>query len=84
MTNTKCIEWQMHYTAALTEFDPDRLRELIAVAEAAMFSRLQVISEATDGYDERLAIRDAASALLAIKRDVLKFPGPYLDQLVES
>jgi hypothetical protein len=67
-------EWQLEYQDVLLEHDPKKLAERVAEAEAAIFKRLQTLSEGQDGQAERRAIRDAAHALGAIKRDSLGFP----------
>lgn len=80
MADSKNHEWQTRYAAVLLEFDPNRLTELIAAAETAMFSRLQILAQGSNGADERQAIKDAASALFTIKREVLKPRGLDFDQ----
>ena len=59
---------------ALVEQDPERLKERVAEAEAAVFVRLQDLAQAQDSLAERNALQDASKALLALKRDTLKFP----------
>jgi hypothetical protein len=67
-------EWQGDYLAALLEFDPKLLRERLQAAEAAIFKRLQAMSQSTDNRPERQAIEDAVAALRVLKRDRLNFP----------
>jgi hypothetical protein len=80
MADLKYPEWQRQYKAVLLEFDPSRLRELVAAAEDAIFVRFQALSLSPSGEDERQAIVDAVNDLYAIKRDMLKFPGLDFDQ----
>jgi hypothetical protein len=57
---------------ALLEQDPERLKQKVAEAEVAVFLRLQDLAQ--DSPAERHALQDASEALLALKRDTLKFP----------
>ena len=68
------FEWQRVLNAALTEQDPERLRERVADAEAAVFLRLQDLARMPDSSVELRALQDASEALLVLKRDGLKFP----------
>jgi len=61
--------WQNEYATALVEVDRKRLPKRVAAAEAAIFNRLQVISQGSDHQAERLAIEDALAALRVLKRD---------------
>ena len=58
---------------ALLEQDPERLKQRVAEAEV-VFLRLQDLAQAEDSPAERHALQDASEALLALKRDTLKFP----------
>jgi hypothetical protein len=66
--------WQQQYQDALVEGDPAKLLERVAEAEAAIFSRLQTLSENPDGRAEREAIQDAITALRVVKRETLAVP----------
>jgi hypothetical protein len=68
------FEWQRMLHEALVEQDPERLKERVAEAEAAVFLRLQDLAHTQDGPAERNALQDASRALLALKIDTLKFP----------
>ena len=59
---------------ALLEPDPEKLKERVAEAEAAVFLRLQDLAQAQDNSAERLALHDASDALLTLKRNTLRFP----------
>jgi hypothetical protein len=67
-------EWQRPYQAALFELDPKKLAQHVAEAEAAIFKRLQQLSESQDGETERQVIEGAICALKILKRDSLNFP----------
>jgi hypothetical protein len=66
--------WQNEYQAALIELDRKKLPERVAAAEAAIFKRLQQLSQASDSSAERQVIEDALHGLRALKRDELGFP----------
>jgi hypothetical protein len=68
------FEWQRMLHDALVEQDPERLKQRVAEAEAAVFVRLQDLARAPDSLTERHALQDASDALLALKTDALKFP----------
>jgi hypothetical protein len=67
-------EWYRVYTAALLEFNPLKLRTLIHDAEAAIFSRIQALSEDPDSNHERETIADALSNLRALQRNIPRYP----------
>jgi hypothetical protein len=68
------FEWQSFIQEALVELDPDKLKAKIAEAESAIFTRLQTLGRDADGTEERNALQDASNTLLALKREVLKYP----------
>ena len=68
------FEWQKPLYEALAEANPDKLTEKIAEAEGVIFSRFQSLEQSPDGAEERLALHDASNTLLALKRQVLRFP----------
>ena len=51
-----------------------KLPDLVAAAETAIFKRLQAMSQAPDNQAERQAIEDALANLRTLKRDSLGFP----------
>ena len=67
-------EWQHQVQAALLEHDREKLLEQMRTAEAAIFNRLQAISQSPDHEAERDAIQDALVSLRIVKRDSLGFP----------
>ena len=68
------FEWQHLIQEALVELDPEKLRAKIAEAESAIFNRLQGLGRDAGGGEERNALQDASNTLLALKREVLKYP----------
>jgi len=66
--------WQNEYQAAVLELDRTKLSERVAAAEAAIYTRLQQISQNSPHDPERQAIEDALAGLLVLKRDVLGYP----------
>ena len=67
-------EWKKLVKEAVVEVNPDRLKEKVAEAEAAIFQRLQALERGSDNSSERFALQDASNTLLALKREVLKYP----------
>lgn len=67
-------EWQNEYEAALEEQEPAKLKARIEAAEAAIYNRLQQISQNSDHHTERHVIEDALTSLRTMQRDVLGFP----------
>jgi len=65
-------EWQHEYYAALVEFAPEKLLELVTSAETAIFKRLQTMSAGSQA--EREAIEDALAGLRSLKKEHLGFP----------
>jgi hypothetical protein len=56
-------EWQRPYRAVLLEVDPKKLAERVAAAEAAIFNRLQALTQNQERDGEHQAIQAAISAL---------------------
>jgi hypothetical protein len=67
-------EWQNQYRAALLELDRQKLSERVTAAEAAIYQRLQAISQNSDHQAERQAIEDAMAALRLLMKEKLDFP----------
>lgn len=75
MPEIRYPQWQGAWHDALLELDPKKLRQKVIDAEAAIFKRLQELSDdRTDHMEERLALNDAISGLRALKVEQLKFP----------
>jgi hypothetical protein len=71
------FQWQHTIEAALREPDPNKRREKVYDAEAAIFSSLQELAqnwEGTQHQEERQAITDACKMLWILKQDALGFP----------
>jgi hypothetical protein len=68
------FEWQSIVQAAQVETNPEQLKQKIGEAEAALFHRLQALQQNPEAVEERNALQDASNTLLALKRDVLKYP----------
>jgi hypothetical protein len=66
--------WQNEYQAALLELDCEKLAGKVAAAEAAIYQRLQDLSQNSDHHTERHVIEDALASLRLLKRDELGFP----------
>ncbi|HXP45566.1 MAG TPA: hypothetical protein VN833_35315 [Candidatus Acidoferrales bacterium] len=66
--------WQREFEAALLERDPQKLREHVDAAEAAMFQRSQALVESANGHVEQQAIADAIRTLRTIQREKLGYP----------
>jgi hypothetical protein len=60
-------KWHEPYQAALLEFDPEKLKEKIAAAEAAIFQRFQELAGETDHSEERTSLQDALNAIRALQ-----------------
>lgn len=68
------FDWKKTLHEALVEVNPEKLREKVVEAEAAIFQRLQALGQSSDSSEERHALQDASNALLTLKREVLNFP----------
>ena len=75
MAEIRYPQWQGAWQAALLELNPEKLHRKVIDAEAAVFKRLQELSEdSADHQGERLALSDAISGLRTLKLEALKFP----------
>ena len=68
------FQWKKLVQDALVEVNPDKLRDKVADAEAAVFQRLQALTSKSDSSEELHALQDASNTLLVLKREVLRFP----------
>ena len=73
-SHIKYPHWQREFEAALLEDDPQKLRQLVDAAEAAIFLRSQAMVESPQGHPEQQAISDAIQTLRAIQREKLGYP----------
>lgn len=78
MSELKYPKWQEPYQQAMLELEPGKLQQKVLDAEAAIYRRLQQLTDGeahTDGaWEERLAIDDAISSLRVLQVEKLKFP----------
>jgi hypothetical protein len=72
----KYPQWQEPLAAAILEFDPQRLREKVQRAEAAIVDRLEELATEQGNQLERLALFDALSILKRVKKDRLGILDP--------
>lgn len=66
--------WKKLVQEALVEVNPDKLKDKVSEAEAAIFERLQALERSSESAEEMHALQDASNTLLVLKREVLKFP----------
>jgi len=59
--------WQNEYEAALVELDNKVLQERIDAAEAAIYRRLQQLSQDSNHHTERQVINDALASLASLR-----------------
>ena len=67
-------EWQPQYVAALLEVNPDHLRKRVEEAQAALFSRLHVLSRCSGQETEIQAIENALGALQVLAQETIRLP----------
>ena len=67
-------DWQPKIEAALLEGDLQKLPPLMEAAEAAIFLRLQSLSNSSDGHLERDALTDAMRTLRVIQTEKMHYP----------
>ena len=67
-------DWQQQFETALLEDATEKLPELVAAAEAAIYLRLQSLVKSSDGHVERAALNDAMRTLRAIQTEKLHYP----------
>jgi hypothetical protein len=66
-------QWRYEYAAAVAEKDKLALFKRVEIAEAALFSRQEVLMQSSDGDIELREIASARKNLQRVKRDVLNF-----------
>jgi hypothetical protein len=67
-------DWQPQFRAALLETDPQQLHQRVITAEEAIFTRMQVLVNASNGDTERHAIEEAMRQLRVIQVEKLNYP----------
>ena len=60
--------WQLLYSAALLELDPDKLPSVLQAAEQAIQQRLASLSRSSNHHAERQAIADALQNLRVLRQ----------------
>ena len=73
----KYSSWQKPYLDAMLEMNPDRLKERVACAEAAIELRLRELADSPDAQAERQSLSDARNGLLVLKRETPAVPGNH-------
>jgi hypothetical protein len=68
--------WRQLYLNVLREKGIERITQAVGAAEAAIFARMQDLSEASDHTEEHKQLKEAADELLAIKTQKLGWPQP--------
>jgi hypothetical protein len=66
--------WKETYQKTQRENDKAKLSGLVVATEAAMFARLQELSNSPEHRDERRELETATRSLLSIKTDKLCWP----------
>ena len=67
MKNLDYAIWQKPYQRALTEIDPQKVLELVAVAETSIALRMRQTSGSSNGQDELRELKSAREALNTLK-----------------
>jgi hypothetical protein len=65
--------WQLEYESVMKETDLRILFKRVEVAEAAILTRREVLTQSPDGFAERQEIKMARDKLRNLKKEVLKF-----------
>src|ERR1700704_1379395 len=61
--------WQKPYLEAMLEINPDRLKDRVASAEAAIQLRLRELADSPDSQAERHCLADARNGLLVLRKE---------------
>ena len=69
--------WQKPYLDAMLEMNPDRLKDRVASAEAAIQLRLRELGDSPDSQAERQCLADARNGLLVLKRETPAVPSDH-------
>jgi hypothetical protein len=76
MSDNQQSSWRQVYLNVHREEGIERLTQAVIAAEAAIFARMQELSEAPNHTDEHNQLKEAADELLAIKTQKLGWPQP--------
>ena len=69
--------WQKPYLDAMLEMNPDRLRDRVASAEAAIQLRLRELADSPDSLAERQCLEDARNGLSVLKKETSAPPSNH-------
>jgi hypothetical protein len=69
--------WQKPYLDAMLEMNPDRLKDRVASAEAAIRLRLRELADSLDSQAERQSLADARNGLLVLKKETSAPPSHH-------
>ena len=69
--------WQKPYLDAMLEMNPDRLKERVASAQAAIQLRLRELADSPDSQAERQCLADARNGLLVLKKEASTPPSNH-------
>jgi len=69
--------WQKPYLDAMLEINPDRLKDRVASAEAAIQLRLRELADSPDSQVERQCLADACNGLLVLKKEASPPPSNH-------
>ncbi|HXN17063.1 MAG TPA: hypothetical protein VN875_01915 [Candidatus Binatus sp.] len=76
MSDFQYPSWQKPLQDAISEPHLQKLAEKVAIAETAIFQRMQELVTSPGGNHESAAIREACKELLKIQTQRLKWPAP--------
>jgi hypothetical protein len=65
--------WQLEHEYALQETDRKTLFKRVEIAEAAILTRREALTDSPDGFVEGQEIKVALDTLSKLKKEVLKF-----------
>jgi hypothetical protein len=75
--DVKYSGWQKPYLDAMLEMNPDRLKERVASAEAAIQLRLRELADSPDSRAECQCLADARNGLLVLKKETSAPPSKH-------
>jgi hypothetical protein len=75
--NLKYSDWQKPYLDAMLEMNPDRLKDRVACAEAAIQLRLRELGDSPDSQAERQCLADARNGLVVLKKETSAPPSDH-------
>jgi hypothetical protein len=76
MSDSQQSSWRHVYLNVHQEKSTERLTQAVMAAEAAIFARMQELSEASNHTEEHNQLKEAAAQLLAVKTQKLGWPQP--------